>query len=53
MERNFWSRVLKEKGLESPGREKAVQETKELTEAKRLAELQRQQEKSTKGRKRK
>lgn len=45
-ERSFWTRVLKEKGLESPGRDEALRRTmekvacrKELEEARRAAKV--------------
>jgi len=36
-ERGFWTRILREKGLESPGREQAVQEAILFTQQKKLA----------------
>lgn len=48
MKANFWSKVLKEKGLESPGREEAVKATLEkIAEKKRV--LQEQQQMKVKG----
>jgi hypothetical protein len=49
----FWTRVLAEKGLESPGREEAVKDTLERIKMKKELKEQRQQEKKKRGRKRK
>lgn len=49
---NFWTNVLRDKGLESPGREEAVAETLEYIKQKKArAELDRKEKQKKKGKK--
>ena len=52
-ERSFWTRVLAEKGLESPGREEAVERTMEKVAEKKRIEEAKRAFKAKKGRKKK
>ena len=52
-ERSFWTRVLAEKGLESPGREEAVERTMEKVAEKKRIEEAKRVFKAKKGRKKK
>lgn len=52
-ERSFWTRVLAEKGLESPGREQAVKRTVEKVAEKKRIEEAKRVFKAKKGRKKK
>lgn len=52
-ERSFWTRVLAEKGLESPGRDEAVERTMEKVAEKKRIEEAKRIFKAKKGRKRK
>ncbi|MFZ9315687.1 MAG: hypothetical protein ACO236_00220 [Candidatus Nanopelagicaceae bacterium] len=52
-EPGFWSRVLGEKGLESPGREQAVKETLAYIAAKKQTKEEERKEKQTQKRGRK
>jgi len=48
LEPEFWSRVLKEKGLESPGRDKAVEDTLLYIQNKKQAKDDTRREKTEK-----
>ena len=52
-ERSFWTRVLAEKGLESPGRDEAVERTMEKVAEKKRIEEAKRVFKAKKGRKKK
>ena len=52
-ERSFWTRVLAERGLESPGREEAVERTMEKVSEKKRIEEAKRVFKAKKGRKKK
>jgi hypothetical protein len=48
---HFWSRILAENGLESPGREEAVRETLAAIQAKKMKKEEDRKEKKTKRKK--